>query len=253
MSLCRRPPLDKTRKANCKNRQLHLFDFNGGISKWAWKFSGAGTLDQTHHFEPLEERVCGCSWCPGRDSNSHSLYRPVDFKSTAYAIPPPGQSTCPTLLAATRMTSKMTGGGYCGSVYFQDPISNLRRTAPSFRSQTSVLHHHACHPAIPGILHNSQINASHYQSRCIRCATNCETERLPLYLAAFLPILPPPECPHPRLSASSHPIPRLVKPPCVHSRRKPDGECGQCHAGEQINHEMHPQILRRYQQAKDTR
>jgi len=54
-----------------------------------------------NHSQLLSEEWCSemieqpeVEWCPGRDLNPHAPLRARDFKSPAYAIPPPGPCLC---------------------------------------------------------------------------------------------------------------------------------------------------------------
>ena len=49
------------------------------------------------------KRTARVRWCPGWESNPHEEKSPEDFKSSASAIPPPGQALESSIYGARRV------------------------------------------------------------------------------------------------------------------------------------------------------
>ena len=71
-------------------KQLRMGIIAGIVGRWTMKTNRI--LDENRSSEVTD--TPGVEWCPGRDLNPHGLRRPRDFKSPAYAIPPPGLNRC---------------------------------------------------------------------------------------------------------------------------------------------------------------
>jgi hypothetical protein len=114
----------------------------------------------------------GLEWCPGWESNPHEEKSPEDFKSSASAIPPPGQRHYKLIESKDLVQHNLTydlllkrsgvgsgvGWSLCRGV---QPLYGCERM---LRSKMRISHGHADSLMAEKLLYGANVHSRHYET-----------------------------------------------------------------------------------------